>query len=475
VTVRLTGRDLTVDEVVRVARHHERVELVPETAEHMRATRAIVESALERGDTVYGFTTGVGAKKNASVAAADIAEHNRMLILNHRVGQGPPLPADVVRAALLRLTNNLATGAPGVRPELAQALIAALNDRVAPQVRSLGSIGMSDLSSNADMAHGALGDFVLAGAEAIALLNNNAVSTGHTALALTDALTLLDTLAVVAALSLEGFAANLTILDPEVARLRPYPGLAAALQSVRAALEGSYLWNDGAARNLQDPLCFRCVPQVLGAGRDAVAYALSQLAIELNTHQSNPMAVAGESPRIISVGNFDVLPLAAAVDLVRITFAHVLTSSSERAVKLLQRPLSGLPEGLAVEYGIAHDGLAEFGIAVQSIVSEARLLAQPVSFELSSATQAEGIEDRATSAPLGARRLAEQADLGARVAAIELLVAAQAADLRGERPLGRGTTAAHARLRELVPALHTGDAVPQDLEPVVDLVRGGLE
>jgi histidine ammonia-lyase len=474
VTVRLTGRDLTVDEVVRVARQHERVELVPDTAEHMRATRSIVESALERGDTVYGFTTGVGAKKNASVAAADIAEHNRMLILNHRVGQGPLLPADVVRAALLRLTNNLATGAPGVRPELAQALIAALNDGVAPQVRSLGSIGMSDLSSNADMAHGALGDFVLAGAEAIALLNNNAVSTGHTALALTDALTLLDTLAVVAALSLEGFAANLTILDPEVARLWPYPGLAAALQSVRAALEGSYLWSDGAARNLQDPLCFRCVPQVLGAGRDAVAYARSQLAIELNTHQSNPMAVAGENPRIISVGNFDVLPLAAAVDLVRITFAHVLTSSSERAVKLLQRPLSGLPEGLAVEYGIAHDGLAEFGIAVQSIVSEARLLAQPVSFELSSATQAEGIEDRATSAPLGARRLAEQADLGARVAAIELLVAAQAADLRGERPLGRGTTAAHARLRELVPALRAGDAVPQDLEPVVDLVRAGL-
>ncbi len=473
-TVRLTGRDLTVDDVVRVARRHERVELAPDAVAHMRATRAIVESALERGDTVYGHTTGVGAKKTASVAAADIAEHNRLLILNHRVGQGPMLPADVVRAGLLRLTNNLATGAPGVRPELAQALIAALNDGASPQVRSLGSIGMSDLSTNADMVHDALGDFVLAGAEAIALLNNNAVSTGHTALALTDARVLLDALAVVAAMSLEGFAANLTILDPEIPRLRPYPGLATALASVAAALEGSYLWREGAARNLQDPLCFRCIPQVLGAGRDALDYALSQLAIELNTHQSNPMAVAGDNPRIISVGNFDVLPLAAAVDLVRIAFAHVLTSSSERAVKLLQRPLSGLPEGLAVEYGIAHDGLAEFGIAVQSIVSEARLLAQPVSFELSSATQAEGIEDRATSAPLGARRLAEQVVLGARVAAIELLVAAQATDLRGERPLGAGTAAAHARLRELVPSLQAGEAVPQDLEPVVALVREGL-
>ncbi len=473
-TVVLTGRDLTLDDVVRVARHGERVELAGEAVERMRATRAIVEAALERGDTVYGFTTGVGAKKKATVAAADIAEHNRLLVLNHRVGQGPVLPLDVIRAALLRLANNLATGAPGVRPELAQALVAALNAGVTPAVRSLGSIGMSDLSANADMVHGALPDFVLAGAEAIALLNNNAVSTGHAALALKDAVALLDMLAVVAALGLEAFAANLSILDPEVARLRPYPGLATMLARVRDALHGSFLWGPGAARNLQDPLCFRCIPQVLGAGSDAVAYALAQLAIELNTHQSNPLVVAGDGARIISVGNFDVLPVATAVDLVRITLAHVLTSASERAVKLLQRPLSGLPEGLAVEFGIAHDGLAEFGIAVQSIVSEARLLAQPVSFELSSATQAEGIEDRATSAPLGARRLAEQVELGARVVAIELLVAAQAVDLRGRQPLGRGTGVAHARVRELVPSLRVGEAIPQDLEPVVGLVRAGL-
>jgi histidine ammonia-lyase len=474
VTVALTGRDLTVEELVRVARVGEQVELTREAVERMHTTRAVVDEALARGDTIYGFTTGVGAKKNASVSPAESAEHNRLLVLNHRVGQGPPLPNDIVRAALARLANHLASGGPGARPELAQALVEALNSGRAPSVRSLGSVGMADLSANADLAHGAIPNFALAGAEGIALLNHNAVSTALAALALTDAAALLDSLELVAALDLEGFAANLSVLDPELVRVRPYPGLIESLSRVRAALDGSFLWAEGVARNLQDPLCFRCVPQVHGNARDAIAFALAQLAVDLNAHQANPLVVAGDDARIVSVGNFDALPIATSVDLVRIALAPVLTCAAERAMKLLQRPLSGLPEGLAVEFGIAHDGLAEFGIAIQSIASEARLLAQPVSFELSSATQAEGIEDRATSAPLGARRLAEQVELGSRVAAIELVIAAQAVDLRGSRPLGRGTARVHTAVRELVPALTAGEAIPQDLEPIVGLVRVGL-
>lgn len=470
----LTGRDLTLDEVLRVARGGEQVDLAAEVGQRMGAARAVMEAALERGDVVYGLTTGVGAKKKASVGAADIAEFNRLLVLNHRVGQGRFLPTDVARAALLRLVNHLASGAPGVRWELASALVDALNAGVTLEVRSLGSIGMGDLSANADLAHGALAGFPLAGGEGIALLTHNAVSTGHAALSLADAAALVDVLDVAGALDLEAFAASLTPFDPAVSAARPYVGLARTLEHVRDVLDGSYLWADGTARNLQDPLCFRCLPQVHGEARDALGHAFGQLAVELNAHQGNPLVVTGEEARIVSVGNFDALPVATSLDLVRIALAPVLTCAAERAVKLLQRSLSGLPEGLAVEFGIAHDGLAEFGIAVQSIVSEARLLAQPVSFELSSATQAEGIEDRATSAPLGARRLAEQVELGSRVAAIELVIAAQAVDLRGLRPLGRGTAAVHARVRELVPPLRVGEPIPQDLEPVVALVRAGL-
>jgi histidine ammonia-lyase len=395
-------------------------------------------------------------------------------MLNHRVGQGAFLPADVARAAVLRLANHLATGSAGARGELAVALVDALNGGAAPDVRSLGSIGMADLSANADLAHGALPDFELAAGEGIALLNHNAVSTGHAALALADASTLLDSLDLAGALDLEAFAANVTPLDPAVGTARPYAGLIESLGSLTAALEGSYLWQEGSARNLQDPLCFRCLPQLHGAARDALRYALAQLAVELNAHQGNPLVVAGPEERIVSVGSFDVLPLAVALDLARIALAPVLTSACERALKLLQRPFSGLPEGLALEVGVPDDGLAEFGIAIQAIVAEARLLAQPVSFELASVTQAEGIEDRATAAPLAARRLAEQVELGRRALAIGLVIAAQAIDLRQCAPLGRRTASLYALVRERIPGLQPGEPIPQDLEPVVELLRGGL-
>lgn len=283
----------------------------------------------------------------------------------------------------------------------------ALNVGLRPPVRRYGSIGMADLTANADLAAGALGDLPLAGGEGLALLGHNAVSTGHAALALADAAALLDALDVAGALDLEAFGANADALDPAVAAARPYPGLRVSLEHVRALLEGSYLWHDGAARNLQDPLCFRCLPQIHGAARDALRFAEAQLAVELNAVQGNPLVVAGDGGRLLAVGNFDVLPLAAALDLARIALAPALTSACERTLKLLQRPLSGLPEGLAVREGIADDGLSELGIAMQALVAEARLLAQPVSFEVVSTTQAEGIEDRATMAPLAARRVAE--------------------------------------------------------------------
>jgi histidine ammonia-lyase len=141
-------------------------------------------------------------------------------------------------------------------------------------------------------------------------------------------------------------------------------------------------------------------------------------------------------------------------------------------VKLLQAPLSGLPEGLAERPGSAEDGLSEYGPAGQALTAEARLLAQPVSFELASSSHAEGIEDRATMAPLAARRLAEMTELGERIVAVELLVAAQAVDLRGHR-LGAGTSRIHALVRERVPFKREQDRVPRSLEPLRDLVRSG--
>jgi histidine ammonia-lyase len=472
-TVVVTGWDLTLDEVVRVARDGEQVELEPGALERMREARAVVQGVVERGDPVYGVTTGVASRKRVRVAADEVAEFNRMLIQSHRVGQGADAPPDVVRAALLRMANGFASGTTGVRPEVAERLVRALNDGESPRVRLLGSIGQSDLAPNADLAHSLFDGYPLAAGEALWLVNNNAFSTGFAALAVADARRLLHSLHVAGALELEAFAANVAHLHPDIARTRASPGLRAAHERLEALLAGSSLWEEGAARNLQDPLTFRGLPQVLGAAMDTLGFVVTQLGVELNASSSNPLVVVSEQ-RIVSVSNLDVVALAAALDFLRIVLASALTAANERLMKLLQRPFSGLPDGLAAEPGLHQDGLAELGNVGQALTAEARLLAQPVSFELASTTQAEGIEDRMTMAPLAARRLAEMVALGERIVTIELVVAAQAVDLRQPWTLGTGTQHTFELVREHVSFTSTGTALPSDLEPVREFVQAGL-
>ena len=241
-TVVLTGSHLTIEEVVRVARSDEGVELAPEAVERMRAARSVVEQVLADGQQVYGANTGVGMRKRFAVDE-EMARFNRNLIAGHLIGQGPIAERDVVRATMVRLANGFAQGAPGVRPELAQLVVDAIGEGPTPRVRVLGSVGQADLSANADLASGLLGDFALAEGEALALLNTNAFSTALAALAVHDFASLLDALDVAAALDLEAFAANPSPLDPAVAASRPYPGLTATLERVSALLAGSYLWS----------------------------------------------------------------------------------------------------------------------------------------------------------------------------------------------------------------------------------------
>ena len=461
-TVVLDGRSLTLEEVVRVARETETVALAPEAREAMRRARDVVAGALARGDEAYGLTTGVGVRKHARV---DAPGHERLLVQHHLIAQGPSAPRDVVRATALRLANALAQATTMARPELAELVVTRLNADRLPELRALGSVGQGDLAPMADLARGLLEGFEPERGEGIALVNQNAFATAWGALAVADALRLLDAVDVAGALDLEAFGAAGASLDPAIGELRPYPGLRATLARLAALLEGSERPN----RNLQDPLAFRTLPQVHGAARDAFAFVERQLGIELNAAQTNP--VVTPDGRIVSAGAFEILPLATALDLARLALAPVLTSACERAVKLLQASLTGLPEGLGARSGLAESAFSELGIAVQAFAAEARLLALPVSLELVSTTQAEGIEDRTTMAPLAARRLAEMAELGARVVSIELVLAAQACDLRGTT-LGRGTAKAHALVRSLAPFLDEGEPLPE-LEPLVTVVRSG--
>ena len=484
-TITLNGRDLTVTQVVAAARHGETVALAPEALAAMRRSRAIVQDVLAAGEPVYGLTTGVGERKAYLLDPAERQRFNHRLVLNHRIAQGDAAPADVVRGAMLCLANSYAMGVTGVRPELAEMIVTLLNEGFAPPVRRLGSIGQGDLGPMADLAHGLITrtGFEVAENEGLALVSSNAFTTAWACLATADAEALLAVFDVAGALDLEAFGANVASLHPVIEQIRPFPGLAATLRQLRLLLAGSYLWQPGAARFLQDPLTFRCLPQIHGAARDALGYAMNILQIELNSSQSNPVVVpaanepgnepGNEQGRIVSVGNFDIGHLAAALDFLRIALAPVVTSANERAVKLLQAPYSGLPAGLAAGAGSPDDALAELAVAGQAITVEARTLAHPVSYELASSVKGEGIEDRATMAPLSARRLADMIALSARVVAIELVVAAQAIDLRAPGQLGLGTGRAYRMIRELVPFTQADGTLPADLEPLVELITMG--
>src|SRR5689334_12709728 len=488
-TIVLNGSDLTVTQVVAAARYGEAVALAPEAITAMRRSRAVVQEILACGEPVYGLTTGVGERKSYLLDPAERQRFNHRLVLNHRIAQGDAAPADVVRDAMLCLANSYAKGVTGVRPELAEMIITLLNEGFAPPVRRLGSIGQGDLGPMADLAHGLItrSGFEVAENEGLALVSSNAFTTAWACLATADAEALLAVFDVAGALDLEAFGANVASLHPVIEQVRPFPGLVATLHQLRLLLAGSYLWQPGAARFLQDPLTFRCVPQIHGAARDALGYVMSILQIELNSSQSNPVVVpatnepgsepgnepGNEQGRIVSVGNFDIGHLAAALDFLRIALAPVVTSANERAVKLLQAPYSGLPAGLAAGAGSPDDALAELAVAGQALTVEARTLAHPVSYELASSVKGEGIEDRATMAPLSARRLADMIALSARVVAIELVVAAQAIDLRAPGQalgLGLGTGRAYRMIRDLVPFTQADGTLPADLEPLVELV-----
>ncbi len=345
-TVVLTGHDLTRDEVVRVARGGEPVALDADARARMAATpRDRRRRSRPRGGRVRHDDRASGVLKRVGVAAADAADYSSGMLAHHLVGQGPDAPPDVVRATILRLANHFAESSPGVRPELADRLIAALNDGEAPRIHAIGSVGSADLAPLAELASVLFDGMALEPGEGTALLDNNAFATGWAALAVADAEALLDALDVAGALSLDGFAANPTMLHPAIGAVRPYPGLQATLARLTDLLAGSAIHDPGVARNLQDPLTFRNLPQIHGAARDVLAHVDGVLAIELNASQGNPIVVPSEG-RIVSVANFEILPLAAALDYLRIVLATALTTATERVVKALYPPWSGLPTGL---------------------------------------------------------------------------------------------------------------------------------
>jgi len=369
-----------------------------------------------------------------------------------------------------------------------------LNAGVHPIVRMVGSVGQGDLSEMADIGKVLIGrgwaeyqgerlageealrkvgiePIALEPKEALGMISANGVTIGRGSLVLVDAADLIESMQIAAALSIEAFAANLSIIHPAAARARPHTGQETAMARLRELLAESDLWRPGAARNLQDPLSIRCVPQTHGAVYDALSVARGMMEIELNSASDNPLVLVEEGA-IVSVGNFDVSSLAMAYDYVRLGISHAAQVANERVQKLLWRHFSGLPTGLARHEGTT-GGLRPLGRSFAALSSEARLLANPVSLDYRGQL-AEGVEDHASMAPLAVSTTSTLVSLVHRLVALELIVAAQAVDLRGgQERLGAGTSRAYALVREFAGTLEDETEWNADLEGLATLVGSG--
>ncbi len=494
----VVGEPITLADVVRVARGGARVALAPAALGRVRASRAYVERIVAEGRTAYGINTGFGKLAQVPIAPEDVRALQRHLVLSHAVGVGAPLPTEVVRAMLLLRAQSLAVGYSGVRPETLQLLLDCLDRGVHPVVPAQGSVGASgDLAPLAHVALALVGEgeaeeggvvrpaaealaraglapAVLEAKEGLALINGTQAMTALGILAVADGLALATCADVAGAMTLEALRGTLAAFDPRVAELRPHPGAAAAAENVRRLGAGSGIHAAHAdCPKVQDAYSLRCIPQVHGATRDALAHAVEVLEREANSVTDNPLLFPDDGPngRVLSAGNFHGQPVALAMDYAKLALAELANISERRTAHLMDPAVSdGLPAFLTPRQGL-HSGLMIVQYTAASLVSENKVLAHPASADSipTSANQ----EDHVSMGTTSARHARAVLGHAQWVVAIELLCAAQALEFRRPLAPAPGTGAAYDAIRAVVPALDGDRALQPDLRAMHALVVGG--
>jgi histidine ammonia-lyase len=518
------GANLTPTDVARLAR----AALDPETgsatltagmsAEALRkveASRAIVDGIVERGEVVYGITTGFGAFKDRLIPPDEVAQLQVNMILSHCVGVGPALPAEVVRAMMLCRAHTLSLGYSGIRPATLKLIYEMLNAGIHPVVPAQGSVGASgDLAPLCHMsagmiAHGqvewrgqlvpaaealqgaGLQPAVLMAKEGLALSNGTSLMAGLLSLATVDAAMLCDTADVVGAMSLEALQGVSTAFDPRIHAARGQRGQMTSAANIRNQIEGSTLiWQDTpgnghekvAAGKVQDAYALRCMPQVHGPVRDAVGYVEGVLGAELNGAEDNPLVFGagdvgqGEDIAILSGGNFHGAPLALAADFLGTALCGLANISERRQARLVDVSAhGGLFPAFLVEQGGVNSGFMLVQYTSAALASENKSLAHPAGVD--TIPTAANNEDHVSMGPIAARHARDIAANTARVLALEAMMAAQALDFRLKANptahMGRGTRAAYELIRERVPFLSKDEYIAPHIEAMEELVRSG--
>jgi histidine ammonia-lyase len=492
-TVRLDGLSLTLEEVMAVAREGWSVELDAEAVRKVEASSEAVREWENSDDVVYGITTGFGDLASVSISKKDRRLLQENLLKSHACGVGAPFPGDIIRAMMLLRTNSLIRGHSGISLEVLNLYVSFLNLGIHPQVPCQGSVGASgDLCPLSHLAlpligHGEVeykGDIMsaakalkAAGLEPVQLgakeglaLNNGTASMGAMAvLALLDAEMLAKTADIAAALSLEALHGVPYAFDERTHVLRPHDGQGRVARNVRRLIEGSEILEKYKSGRVQDAYSLRCVPQVHGATRDALAYVRRVLETEINSVTDNPI-IFPDDGLAISGGNFHGQPLALAMDFFGIAVAELASISERRQARLVDGSLSGLPPFLVENSGL-NSGFMIAQYTSAALVSENKVLAHPSSVDSipTSANQ----EDHVSMGAYSARKGLSILDNARKVIAIELLTASQALDFSRLLKPGAGTMAAHDCVRGAIPYLKHDEYLHPLLERAEALAARG--
>ena len=456
----LDGRTLTPAGVVAIARGRAQARMSAEAIERNAAAERLVRKLLDRGDLLYGTSTGVGVLRSSRSALEDPGEHQWRLVRSHAGGGGAALTVEVVRAAMAVRANQIGAGGAGIGQGLLDGLLGLLRAGVTPLARELGSLGTGDLTVLAEIgvALGGegqcwVGDRVVPTAEALAdhglvpvgygprdgigFMSSNAVSIGQAALVFHDASRLLDSALAVAALSYEAVNADLAVLDPRVHAVRPHHGQHEVARRLRDLL-GDFEPREGSdRRRVHDSFVFRCVPQVEGPLLDALEHLASVLAIELNVAGENALMLPRDGVALPN-GNFHAGVLTLALDAVRGAMAQSASLVAARVSALLDPEVTGLAPQLAQDPG-PDSGAMIMEYTAHAAAAEVRSLAATAASQTT--TVQSGIESHANFAGHSSRRTSDALGRMAVAVSAELVLAVRALRLRGAVPRGAGVRA----------------------------------
>jgi histidine ammonia-lyase len=491
----LSGRPLSLAQIAAVAIDREKVEIAPSIHGRVLASRKVVDDIVSRGGVVYGVNTGFGKLSDVRVAADELLDLQLNLVRSHACGIGSPLSEPEVRAMILLRANVLTLGFSGIRFEIIAMLAEMLNRGVHPVIPEKGSVGASgDLAPLAHLALGLIGEGEsffegerLEGAEALrraglnparleakeglALLNGTQAMHAVGGLALFRATRLTSVADVAGAMSLEALMGTPVAFDLRLHDARPHAGQKRSAAHMLFLLEGSEI-RESHLRNdprIQDAYSLRCIPQVHGAVRGALAHCEEILLIESASATDNPLVF--ESGDVISGGNFHGAPLAMALDYAAIALTDLMGMSERRTDRMLNPDKSdGLPPFLARRPGV-QSGFMIAHVAAAALLNEARVLSHPASVD--NVTTSAGKEDHVSMGMTGALKLRAIVDAAEHLFAIELMTGAEGLEHRRPLRAGSGVERAFEAVRKIVTPLERDRSLSTEIARVAAAVRAG--